>query len=627
VGVFFTFLARQMARQNSGILVGSRLFERVLESLCNAPLAAAGDGAEELSHHEERQQALLELLNTRALERFNEERLLSLSNAAKFFRVSEMLYQRRGEFGRILDCYCLDKARQHLVFGYIKQTVVRPDVSVEDKKRVREAVLEHLEDLTCIDAKKTTKLITTSLGVNLIDAVNRVIRYHNEDATFDFLHCLFETTESCNGEEWEFDPNVYERYAELLCQRSMVEAVIAFLRLYDGYRLTKMLEICQRFRISEAVIVLLEKSGDVSGAFEVALQTLRSKLSVIIRFDDLHRKQVEQLKTMEVGVENIISLLSRNSVRLEQMRFRQLWFTLFDLLTDNYYRLFGSKFDSNEVNGSGGNCYLNTASSECSLPNARNKYQSVLQHTVSCMVSHVPFTAVLEHIMTLGEEDGIASCFGNVRDLLTSVMDASRYQRTLYTICTRIVHNDVNTALGGLTVAARLPISPHFDTCSACQQPLNEDRKFTEVPVVCFQCGHPFHRLCLKDSVSVGKDVKESGTPADRKWYCVLCCRSQTRSTMPFSRSRVVGVTQQSAFEVDTCEPLMHSTEVESVNQLRRSQRTASRLEVLSELSQLELVKTVRSSNVWKDAGMVNGNGSAFCGEQFSLKLAPPPAQ
>ena len=138
--MFFTFLARQMARQNSGVSVDSRLFERVLESLCNAPTASTGDGAEELSHHEARQQALLELLNTRALDRFDEERLLSLSKAAKFFRVSEMIYQRRREFSRILECYCSDKARQNLVFAYVKQTIASPDITVEEKTRVREAV-------------------------------------------------------------------------------------------------------------------------------------------------------------------------------------------------------------------------------------------------------------------------------------------------------------------------------------------------------------------------------------------------------------------------------------------------------------------------------------------------------
>ena len=627
--MFFAFLARQMARAHSGISVGSRMFERVLESLCNAPLTCTGDEAVEASHHEERQQALLELLNTTALHQFNEDRLLSLSNVARFFRVSEMLYRRRREFGRVLDCYCLDKARQNLVFAYVKQTIASPDISVEEKKKVRDAVLEHFEDLIHIDAEKTTKLVTANLGVNLTEAANQVIQYQNEDAAFDFLHCLFEMTGNCVGEDCQFDPSVYERYVELLCQRSLVEDVIAFLRVYSGYRLTKTLEICQRFRISEAVIVLLEKSGDVSGAFEVSLQTLRTKLLIVVRSDVSQRTQIEQLRTVQVAVETIISLLNRNSQRLEQLQLRQLWFALFDVLIDNYYRLSGHKLDSSEVSRSSGICRTALGEfNESDLTSTRDKYQSVLQHTVSCMVSHVPFADVLEHIMTLGDEDGIASCFGNVRDLLSSVMDACRYQQTLYTTCARIVHQDVNGALGRLTVAARSPVSLRSNACSACAQCLDE-ASFSKLEVICFQCGHAFHYVCLNDAVNDGQDVGESGAAVKRQWHCVVCCRSQSSPTTPFTRSRVVGVTEQSACEVDsmTAQPPMFSAEMECLNQLRHSQQTKSRLELLSELRQRDEVKTVRSSNVWKDAGVVLGNGSAFRGEKFCLKLAAPPAQ
>lgn len=631
--MFFAFLARQMACQNSGISVDSRMFERVLESLCNAQSMSTGDEAVETSNHEERQQALLELLNTRALDQFNEDRLVALSNVAKFFRVSEMLYRRRRDFGRILDCYCLDKARQNLVFAYIKQIIASPEISVTEKKRVREAVLEHLEDLIHIDAKRTTKLVTANLGISLMEAVNQVVRCQNDDMAFDFLHCLFEMIGSCVGgsphEDWQFDTSVYERYVELLCQRSMLEDVIAFLQFHNGYRLTKTLEICQRFRISEAVIVLLEKSGDVTGAFEVSLQTLRTKLSCIVRSDVLHHTQMEQLKTVQIAVQTIISLLNRNSQRMEQLQLRQLWFTLFDVLIDNYYRLFGRKLDSSKVDGSAQIC--RTASrefGESGSTGVREKYQFVLQHTVSCMVSHVPFADVLDHIVTLGDEDGIASCFGNVRDLLSSVMDACLYQQTLYTTCARVVHQDVNDALGRLTIAARLPVSPHFNTCSACQQSLSEER-CSKLEVICFQCGHAFHHLCLKDVVNVAQDGEESGEVAKRRWRCAVCSRSQSPLTVPFTRSRVVRVTEQSECEVDsaTSQSPMFSAEMESMSQLRCNQRTESRFELLSELRQLDEVKTVRSSNVWKDAGMVLDNGSAFRGEKFCLKLAPPPAQ
>jgi len=52
---------------------------QVLESLCSS-----AEGESE-SRHEERQQALIELLNAGGLEHFNEDRLLRLAENAKLY--------------------------------------------------------------------------------------------------------------------------------------------------------------------------------------------------------------------------------------------------------------------------------------------------------------------------------------------------------------------------------------------------------------------------------------------------------------------------------------------------------------------------------------------------------------
>ena len=62
VGILFTFLARQMARHDN-IFVSRVLFDQVLESLANP---------NDTTRHEERQQALLELLNAGGLAHFDE---------------------------------------------------------------------------------------------------------------------------------------------------------------------------------------------------------------------------------------------------------------------------------------------------------------------------------------------------------------------------------------------------------------------------------------------------------------------------------------------------------------------------------------------------------------------------
>lgn len=63
---------------------------------------------EESDRLEEREQSLLSLLNSFSLElteRFDLDRMLSLAWKAKFYRVCEVLYEFRGEYYEIVDCY------------------------------------------------------------------------------------------------------------------------------------------------------------------------------------------------------------------------------------------------------------------------------------------------------------------------------------------------------------------------------------------------------------------------------------------------------------------------------------------------------------------------------------------
>jgi O-methyltransferase involved in polyketide biosynthesis len=82
VGQLFTFLARQMARKRQ-ITVDTRMFDAVQEYLMNP---------EDPAQREEREQAVLELLNVGKMQLFSDpDRLLKLSEDVKFYRVSQLV--------------------------------------------------------------------------------------------------------------------------------------------------------------------------------------------------------------------------------------------------------------------------------------------------------------------------------------------------------------------------------------------------------------------------------------------------------------------------------------------------------------------------------------------------------
>lgn len=74
VSILFTFLARQLASHTSVISVNTELFNQVVESLCRS-----GDDA----RHGEREQALLNLLQTGGLQHYSEDALIKLAEDAQ----------------------------------------------------------------------------------------------------------------------------------------------------------------------------------------------------------------------------------------------------------------------------------------------------------------------------------------------------------------------------------------------------------------------------------------------------------------------------------------------------------------------------------------------------------------
>ncbi|XP_015748737.1 PREDICTED: vacuolar protein sorting-associated protein 8 homolog [Acropora digitifera] len=136
VGSLFTFLARQMAKQENRLQVNKILFEQVLEYLSNP---------DDDSRHEERQQALLELWNAGGLQQFDDARILVLAENAKFYRVCEMLYEKKRQFPKVLSCYFRDSYRAHQVFAYVHY-VMTEDVYTElEREELKEASLHSLQ--------------------------------------------------------------------------------------------------------------------------------------------------------------------------------------------------------------------------------------------------------------------------------------------------------------------------------------------------------------------------------------------------------------------------------------------------------------------------------------------------
>lgn len=146
------------------------------------------------SRHEERQQIFIELLVTGVLERFHganndEMRLVSMAEAAEFYRVVEMLHIKHRRFHLVLPCYWKDVGRQEGVFKYVQGLVRDGTVTSAEKALVSREVLNNVEHLLDTDAEQTARMV---VGGVVEGGVMKVVdKLHNQHQTLlKFLQVL-----------------------------------------------------------------------------------------------------------------------------------------------------------------------------------------------------------------------------------------------------------------------------------------------------------------------------------------------------------------------------------------------------------------------------------------------------
>lgn len=93
VAHLLTFLAWQISRGEKCLSIDKSLLDRVIEILTRT---------DDNSHCEERQQALIDMLNAKGIKYFDGQTLRQQAESIKFFRVLEMLYEDSQEHEKIL---------------------------------------------------------------------------------------------------------------------------------------------------------------------------------------------------------------------------------------------------------------------------------------------------------------------------------------------------------------------------------------------------------------------------------------------------------------------------------------------------------------------------------------------
>ncbi|CAB3370067.1 Hypothetical predicted protein [Cloeon dipterum] len=466
VGALFTFLARQLARPGAALMVEPHLFHQVVDFL-TTPLDDATPTTP-TGQHEERQQALMELLTApQGLDLCSDhEQLLQKAYKAKFFRVCELLHQRRQEYEPIVQCYLQDPFRKGQVFGFLRNLLVNPGYLEADK--TRRLLVENAAQLVAVDSRKTAQLVNShapGLVPELLDLLE-------PEPLLSFLQALLHHRHSHSAARDEpLGPEVHETLLTLLCRLRPTE-VAAHVRADAHCRLENALQVVREYGQVEAEAHLLERAGDVGAAFALLKTQFETQLLKALEDEGGEAAwslaQARLLLTVQLG--------QRSVTLLDEAAREALWFPLLQMLMR--HRAANAHHQHNH-----------------------DALRDMCQHVLSSMLGHVSLSAVTQ--LMLQEPSFGQGKFGEVRDLLLSMLRGCEHEERVLRTTQRILNADLHARLAKTLRRARRPLAPHPaggpvpasapPLCSRCDAPLLRP---PAAPVVVFACGHALHCSC-----------------------------------------------------------------------------------------------------------------------------------
>ncbi|XP_017287429.1 vacuolar protein sorting-associated protein 8 homolog isoform X3 [Kryptolebias marmoratus] len=606
VGGLFTFLARQLAKPNNTLFVNRKLFDQVLEFLC-CP--------DDDSRHTERQQVLLELLQVGGMVQFNEERLFTLAEKANFYQICEFLYEKKHMYNRIIDCYLKDPLRKSEIFSYIHNLMSMPGYTSEEKQQAKNKVLQHIQELVSLDPGKQADLVVWHFADELQSIISEL---KDEQLLFRFLSCLLAPREgSHSGTTLLVEPELHELLLDLMC-RFAPEKPLIFLQTSQHYRLEEAIQITKKYHCNEATAYLLEKKGDIHGAFAGLLQTLKERLCAIAAEGDRDgggggeggeggdRQNEEEtdsdvpLTRVNDSLNNILSLCHRNCQKLDQEQRKDLWFPLLDTMMSSQREVMGLR-----------------------SKHTSEKLKEMTLKVLNCMSSFISLPAIIQQIL----QDPVygKGKLAEIQGLILGMLDTFTYEQTLLETTTSLLNHDLHWSLAHLRSAVTRGLHPRQEYCNICLQHYKR-RQGPAEEIIVFSCGHPYHLQCLQQKDRGGALASEV---QQQQWRCYKCS-SSLRGRGP---SAEAGRSRSASLAQTHVAPGVHDKGAEpnrkkvfaattldvqqelSWDQLRNLYRGPSRLSILSEVSHGQ------SSD--KTGFLIPGQPGAA--ESLLLKLSPPP--
>ncbi len=509
LGYLFTFIARQIAKGDKVFQVSRDLFDKFLDVLTDASTATDQTS----SHHEERQQALLELIDAGGLQYFDREKLLRRSEAIGFYRILETLYEEAKEYDRVVDCILSDAPRRQQAFAFVQKVLLEDSYGDEAKAMIEKAFMKQLSTMVEVDVKRTAMVVYYYMPSYIPLVIAKL--EDQRQALYQFLEHTMAYKEGGGSSKAAAGSSVvrkaeqaiddaFELFVSLMCEFEP-RKVASFLRTRPAtYDVGAILKVCRRREGTvDAVAYLLEMDGRAEEAFELlkdSLDTMLSRVAAVVA--DAQREEGREAAELfwsqvNASVVILVQLCQRASARALNEEAKELWFTLLD-------------------------CLLVP---QRSLNEHVPELKDVVRHVVNSAIGYIPLRTVIEKIL----QDPIyqTGSFGDIKDFLVEMMEMYHYEETLLRSTVQLVRDDLHGQVVRRRDVAGRGVACRDLACDLCRDhvALNGGK------CIVFQCGHKYHMPCL--AMAGCAVVSELG---DETWHCYKCVTKKNRGTEGLTR-------------------------------------------------------------------------------------------
>ena len=360
-------------------------------------------------------------------------------------------------FNRSIDCYLTDKDDEFRkgVFNYAMKECSSgtTNEASSSSRHFRVTILRRLPELIKLDAVHAAQLVGEMFAVKLNAIILSLEKMDSGRMAYAFLDAIIsgklDKKDTVASQELlaNLTSNHHHRYLTLMAT-FQPERVYQYLSTNQGYRLKDALELCQRRKIADASAYLLERMGDVSGALQLILQTLDTRLVTLrniflennaknLSFGSrrafppkLSTVQNEVIEKEKVSLKQILSavldLCERNKndhVTLDNERGPLLWFHVLDRLVNAKGMLRDPRDSSQHLSTS-----ISTMLSE------------LLLMTMQRMMSNVSLYDLMQKITN----DHARSDLGEFREMLVSMLKTYSSELNVCSNAVNVMYHDIN---------------------------------------------------------------------------------------------------------------------------------------------------------------------------------------